>query len=239
MKKYDVFISYSRKDYVDANNNIIPGNIISQIKEYLTKSGYTYWFDEEGIYSGDAFVGVITEAIQNSEIFLFISTKNSNESEWTNHEIATAKYLKKKTIPFKVDETVYHKSILMYLAPLDYIDYMKSPNQAFSALLTSIKYYYGDKCAKKNIHLEDKFGNCKLDSKSKFNTSEWILCGLTVFFPMAGLLAILFLCVSFLIKKIRSKTDVCLNKTLIKALIITFMITFSIWILLGTLISLI
>ena len=28
--EYDVFISYSRKDYVDENNQVIPGNVISR-----------------------------------------------------------------------------------------------------------------------------------------------------------------------------------------------------------------
>lgn len=120
--KYDVFISYSREDYVDESKNVIPGNIVSQIKQFLTDNGYTYWFDEEGIYSGDAFVEVITEAIQDSEVFLFVSTQASNRSKWTNHEIATAKLLGKKTIPFRVDNSIYDKSILMYLAPLDYVD---------------------------------------------------------------------------------------------------------------------
>lgn len=235
--KYDVFISYSRKDYVDENNNVIPGNIISRIKEYLTKNGYTYWFDEDGIYSGDAFVGVITEAIQNSEIFLFISTKNSNKSEWTNHEIATAKFLKKKTIPFKVDDTIYHKSILMYLAPLDFIDYKKNPNQAFSALLTSIKNHYNSKNEEESHSHDMDFFNNKPVINNKLKTSEWILCGLTILAPFVGLIAILYLYVSFLIKKRNSKADVCLNKTLIKALIITFSITFSIGFFLNLLIS--
>ncbi len=29
--KYDVFISYSRKDYVDEQKNVIPDNVISKI----------------------------------------------------------------------------------------------------------------------------------------------------------------------------------------------------------------
>ena len=33
-KHYDVFISYSRKDYKDKNDNIIPDNIVSKIKEH-------------------------------------------------------------------------------------------------------------------------------------------------------------------------------------------------------------
>ena len=30
--KYDVFISYSRRDYVDENYNVIPGNAIAEIQ---------------------------------------------------------------------------------------------------------------------------------------------------------------------------------------------------------------
>lgn len=143
--KYDVFISYSRKDYVDESGKVISNSIVSKIKKELTTHRYTYWFDEDGIYSGDAFVGVITEAIKNSEIFLFISSKNSNASEWTNHEIAAAKLLKKKTIPFRVDDSDYHSSILMYLAPLDYIDYQVNNKKAIIQLIATIENHYAAK----------------------------------------------------------------------------------------------
>lgn len=154
--KYDVFISYSREDYVDESKNVIPGNIVSQIKQFLTDNGYTYWFDEEGIYSGDAFVEVITEAIQDSEVFLFVSTQASNRSKWTNHEIATAKLLGKKTIPFRVDNSIYDKSILMYLAPLDYVDYANNPNIAFSKLLAALKNHFSKKQEEENRRLQEK-----------------------------------------------------------------------------------
>ena len=53
--KCEVFISYSRADYIDAERNVIPGNAISMIKEAFDEAGVTYWFDEEGIYSGQNF----------------------------------------------------------------------------------------------------------------------------------------------------------------------------------------
>lgn len=46
--KYDVFISYSRKDYV-VNDEIIPGNPIAAIQELFDKNDVKYWFDKEGI----------------------------------------------------------------------------------------------------------------------------------------------------------------------------------------------
>ena len=137
--QYDVFISYSRKDYVDEQKNVIPGNIISKIKDALTDAGINYWFDEKGVFSGDEFAPIIAKAIKNCEIFLFVSTEYSNESEWTSNEIATAYMYKKRIIPFLIDDSIYNDSVIMYLAKLDYIKYAGNPEIAFSRLISSIK----------------------------------------------------------------------------------------------------
>ena len=86
----DVFISYSRKDYVDSEGRIIKNNIISRIKSSLSAAGISYWFDEDGINHGDEFAPIIARNIKDASIFLFISTVNSNASEWTSREIAVA-----------------------------------------------------------------------------------------------------------------------------------------------------
>lgn len=139
--KHDVFISYSRKDYVNENKDIIPGNIISKIKDALSNVGIRYWFDNEGIFSGDEFAPVIAKAIKESKIFLFVSTINSNNSEWTSNEIATAHIYKKKIIPFLVDDSIFNDSVIMYLAKLDYICYSEDPEKALSRLINSINNY--------------------------------------------------------------------------------------------------
>lgn len=114
---------------------------MSRIKQLLDDNKLTYWFDEAGIYSGDQFAGVIADAIEQSTVFLYISTAASNDSKWTINEIATAKHLDKKIIPFRYDESKYNKSILMYLAPLDHIEYPKNKDKAFGQLIASIKTY--------------------------------------------------------------------------------------------------
>ena len=122
----DVFISYSRRDYVDCNSVIIPNNILSKIKDTLTQNGLTYWFDEEGIYSGQEFTSVITKAIREAKVLLFVSSRNSNASEWTSNEIAIAKRLNKPIIPFCLDDSPYNDSVMMMIASLDYIDVLLS-----------------------------------------------------------------------------------------------------------------
>lgn len=75
--KYDVFISYSRRDYVDENYNVIPGNAIAEIQNVFDENGITYWFDKDGIYSGQEFIEIITGAIAESKMLIFISSKHS------------------------------------------------------------------------------------------------------------------------------------------------------------------
>lgn len=139
--QYDVFISYSRKDYVDDKKNIIPNNVVSKIKESLSDAGITYWFDEEGINYGDNFVDKIVSSIEKSHIFLFLATENSNKSRWTCKEIASADELGKYIIPVRIDNTPYNKQVLFRIADISYIDYFNNPEKGVEELINSIKSY--------------------------------------------------------------------------------------------------
>lgn len=141
MNKYDVFISYSRKDYVDESNEKIPDNAISKIKEILNKNQITYWFDEDGIYHGDNFAEKIASNIEKSLIVLFLSSKNSNNSKWTSKEIAAATEWKKKIIPIRLDKSPYNKSVMLYIADLDFVEYYKDPDSSAQTILESINNF--------------------------------------------------------------------------------------------------
>lgn len=140
-EKYDVFISYSRKDYVDDNKNVIPGNVVSIIKDRLTAEGISYWFDEEGIYSGQNFVEKIVTNIEASRVFLFLATANANASPWTCKEIASADEFKKFIIPVRIDDTPYNKKVLFRIADLNYIEYYVNPEKALDDMVDGIKAY--------------------------------------------------------------------------------------------------
>ncbi len=136
----DVFISYARADYVDKNGVIIEGNILSGIKETLGNNHITYWFDEDGIYSGEEFASIITSAIRRSKVFLFVSSENSNKSKWTSNEISTAQEYSKPIIPFKIDESKYNDSIMMKIVSIDYIQY-KNGKQSLLKLIRALRHY--------------------------------------------------------------------------------------------------
>lgn len=139
--KYDVFISYSRKDYVDKHKNVIQDNEVSKIKEALTNASISYWFDENGIYSGQDYVEKIVTNIEKSKILLFLSTVNSNKSRFTRREIACAEALKKHIIPVRIDSTPFNKYVLFHIADLDYIEYYTNPQKGLEDLLESIKIH--------------------------------------------------------------------------------------------------
>ena len=136
--KYDVFISYSRRDYVDENYNVIPGNAIAEIQNVFNENGITYWFDKDGIYSGQEFIEIITGAIAESKMLIFISSKHSNESIWTAGEIFEALDGEKAIIPVKIDNCQYNKKFKLLIRPLDYIDYQENPQNALKDLLRAI-----------------------------------------------------------------------------------------------------
>ena len=110
--KYDVFISYSRKDK----------EVVNEFASKLKSHGYNIWMDVDGIESGDAFKVKIVNAIRNSSLFLFFSSKASNKSEWTVKEVNVAVNMHKPIIPIKLDDCIYNDSILFDLSGMDYID---------------------------------------------------------------------------------------------------------------------
>ena len=136
-KKYDVFISYSRKDY-EKDDKVIPDNPISAIKEMFDKNGVSYWIDKKGIYGGLAFVEEISDAIAASKILVFVSSKHSNESIYTCGEILDAIDRGMLIIPVKIDDSPYNKKYKLVLRPFDFIDYKAKPNTALPELLRAI-----------------------------------------------------------------------------------------------------
>ena len=153
--KYDVFISYSRLDYKDEKGNVIPDNVVSKVKDALTSAGVTYWFDEDGIHHGDDFAEKIVTNIEESDIFIYLSTENANKSPWTRKEIACAYELEKKIIPVRVDDSRYDRSVMLRISDLDYIDYMKNPEKGMQELLKEVAYYIKNKRDEENKREEE------------------------------------------------------------------------------------
>lgn len=95
-KKYDVFISYSRKDYDEVKA------FVDMLKERIPK--LDVWMDLEKITVADEFDEKIISAIDASSYVIFAVSPNSNSigegsSKWTKKELVYAQNTNKKVIP--------------------------------------------------------------------------------------------------------------------------------------------
>lgn len=97
MAKYDVFISYSRKD----------SEIANKICSALEKEGITYFIDRKGIGGGFEFPEVLANAICDSSLFLFLASENSYGSKFTINEVTFAfnKKSKQSILPYIIDKS--------------------------------------------------------------------------------------------------------------------------------------
>lgn len=137
-KKYDVFISYSRKDY-KKDDVVIPENIVSKVKDSLKDAGISYWFDEDGIYSGDTWAKKILNSIKASRVLVFIASESANKSPFTRKEIASANEFHIPILPFRLDDTPYDEDVLFRIIDLQYVAYYKKPEESLKELVEAIK----------------------------------------------------------------------------------------------------
>ncbi len=89
--KYDVFISYSRKDK----------EIADSLCRLFDKAGVKYWIDRN-IHGSANFLYEITQHIRNCKVVVFIASDNAAKSEFTQKEILFALKHHKKVIPYRI-----------------------------------------------------------------------------------------------------------------------------------------
>ena len=134
--KYDVFISYSRKDQA----------VVDEIKHLLDANSITYWVDTEKIHMGSEFMADIVDAIENSTITLFISSQYSNNSIFTAKEVALSFNAGKYIIPYKIDNSSFCKKLQFVMTDLNCIDATPYSIQKARKLVADIKaLLYGER----------------------------------------------------------------------------------------------
>ena len=127
--KYDVFISYSRKDQV----------VVDEIRQLLDENSITYWLDTEKVHMGSEFMADIVDAIENSTITLFISSQDSNNSIYTAKEVALAFNAGKYIIPYKIDNSSFSKKLKFVMTDLNCIDATPYSTLKAQELVSDIK----------------------------------------------------------------------------------------------------
>lgn len=108
-----IFISYSRID----KNIVFP--FVKRIEQELNT---TCWIDSEGIESGSQFEEVIVNAIEESNVVLFMLSDSSINSKWTKREVLYAEDERKRIVPVVVDKKGLRKWFKFHFGNVDYID---------------------------------------------------------------------------------------------------------------------
>ena len=130
-----IFISYSRADYILADDSLMEDSPVGEIVASLKKCpDLEIWMDVEDHYSGMYFTKVLAEKIRRSDIVLFISSKNSNSSYWVSKEILYASGNKKVILPVKIDDSDFSEDFSLILLGVDYIEYFKNESNAIEKL---------------------------------------------------------------------------------------------------------
>ena len=116
---YDVFISYSRRDTRIAN----------KVCNALAASGLTYFIDRQGISAGASFTEVLSKAIDESSVFLFLAGKNSYASKFTTAEVFYAFKHKQAgaVLPYLIDDRKMPSELEFLLSTTNWLEMSESP----------------------------------------------------------------------------------------------------------------
>lgn len=117
--KYDVFISYSRKDTGLAN----------KICDAFEKNGISFFIDRKGICGGMEFPTVLADAILESRIFLYLASENSYKSKFTINEITFAFNEKPKDsiIPYILDGSNFPNALRFVFSGINWRSLKEHP----------------------------------------------------------------------------------------------------------------
>ena len=119
--KYDVFISYSRKDMAVAD----------QIAKAFDAAGISYFIGRQEMDGGLESSKVLATAIKESTVFLFLASKNFYESKYTRNEVAYVFNKKEdpQIIPYIIDGSTLPDELELTLSSFKCRDMRQHPIQ--------------------------------------------------------------------------------------------------------------
>lgn len=118
MDRVTAFISYS------STQKTIGGKFKSYIEDYC---GYEVFIAHDDILGSLVWEDEIIKAIEISDVFISLISKEFEKSPFADQETGIAAYLKKKIIPIKLDDTSPYGFINKYQA----LQYKKYPTSYF------------------------------------------------------------------------------------------------------------
>ena len=144
MKDFHVFISYSREDDSDYMSDKMSRSAIGQVLECFRKAGIIPWIDREGKYIGENYLKEIVKGIDNSEMMVFVSSKNSNSSYYAIKEVCYAADNKMKILPLLLDDTPFNDEIKLLFSAKDKRWFYRNTSKTLDELAECVKKHIDD-----------------------------------------------------------------------------------------------
>ncbi|HVO92687.1 MAG TPA: toll/interleukin-1 receptor domain-containing protein, partial [Terriglobales bacterium] len=123
-----VFLSYSRADAA----------VAATIGEDVRQMGHAVWYDRE-VTGGQSWWNAILGQIRDCDLFIFVLTPHSLDSQACRCEYSYASALRKRILPVLCQDGVKINLLPPELSVIQFVDYRGQDKQAAFALVKSLQ----------------------------------------------------------------------------------------------------
>jgi len=128
--RYVAFISHSNKD----------SKALRAVREHLESCGYACFASERDLLHNAAWQSQLVEAMDSSDMLIYLHSKNANDSAEVGREINYfADKCHRPILVYRLDDVAYNRDRAYYLQSINYIDSLLRPEDGLEQLAANVR----------------------------------------------------------------------------------------------------